>query len=131
MFREFWHTSADNRSAGAPSGRGKFIRDAGMIKQIESKVVNRLRQVTSAIKQDGANQVSIIASTAERQAAVEFARRGGARIVEGYPVDPNQEQADAFVYTGLASAFRKAGFKEVLRRSPTRPMMRRVIRQVS
>ena len=37
-------------------------------------MVNRLRQVTSAIKQDGANQVSIITSTAERQAAVEFAR---------------------------------------------------------
>ena len=37
-----------------------------MIRQIEEKVVNRLRQVTSAIKQDGANQVSIITSTAER-----------------------------------------------------------------
>src|SRR5207249_572731 len=54
--------------------RKVHLRDAGMIKQIESKVVNRLRQVTSAIKQDGANQVSIIASTAERQAAVEFAK---------------------------------------------------------
>ena len=54
-------------------------RDAGMIKQIESKVVNRLRQVTSAIKQDGANQVSIIASTAERQAAVEFAKAAAIR----------------------------------------------------
>ena len=63
--------------------------------------------------------------------ALEFARRGGAKIVEGYPVDPHQEQADAFVYTGLASAFRKAGFTEVLRRSPTRPIMRRIIRQVS
>ena len=65
------------------------------------------------------------------EAAVEFARQGGARIVEGYPVDPNQEQADAFVYTGLASAFRKAGFKEVLRRSPTRPMMRRILKRGS
>ncbi len=37
-------------------------------------MVNRLRQVTSAIKQDGANQVSIITSTAERLAAVEFAK---------------------------------------------------------
>jgi len=37
-------------------------------------VVNRLRQVTSAIKQDGANQVSIITSTAEREAAIEFAK---------------------------------------------------------
>jgi hypothetical protein len=50
-----------------------------MIKQIEEKVVNRLRQVTSAIKQDGANQVSIITSTAERQAAVEFAKAAAMR----------------------------------------------------
>jgi regulator of protease activity HflC (stomatin/prohibitin superfamily) len=54
--------------------RKVHFRDAGMIQQIEEKVVNRLRQVTSAIKQDGANQVSIITSTAERQAAIEFAR---------------------------------------------------------
>jgi hypothetical protein len=45
-----------------------------MIAQIEAKVTNRLRQVTSAIQQDGANQVSIITSTAERQAAIEFAK---------------------------------------------------------
>jgi regulator of protease activity HflC (stomatin/prohibitin superfamily) len=54
--------------------RKVHFRDAGMIRQIEAKVVNRLRQVTSAIKQDGANQVSIIASTAEREAAIEFAK---------------------------------------------------------
>ncbi len=54
--------------------RKVHFRDVGMIRQIEEKVVNRLRQVTSAIKQDGANQVSVITSTAEKQAAVEFAR---------------------------------------------------------
>ncbi|MDB6072868.1 MAG: stomatin/prohibitin-family rane protease subunit YbbK [Verrucomicrobiaceae bacterium] len=59
--------------------RKVHFRDIGMIRQIESKVVNRLRQVTSAIKQDGANQVSIITSTAERQAAVEFAKAGAIR----------------------------------------------------
>jgi len=59
--------------------RKVHFRDLGMIKQIEEKVVNRLRQVTSAIKQDGANHVSIIRSTAERQAAVEFARAAGMR----------------------------------------------------
>ena len=59
--------------------RKVHFRDHGMIRQIESKVVNRLRQVTSAIKQDGANQVSIIASTAERQAAIEFAKAGAIR----------------------------------------------------
>jgi hypothetical protein len=54
--------------------RKVHLRDSGMIRQIEAKVVNRLRQVTSAIKQDGANQVSVITSSAERQAAVEFAK---------------------------------------------------------
>jgi regulator of protease activity HflC (stomatin/prohibitin superfamily) len=59
--------------------RKVHFRDAGMIRQIEAKVVNRLRQVTSAIKQDGANQVNIITSTAERQAAIEFAKAAALR----------------------------------------------------
>src|SRR6201988_4185179 len=59
--------------------RKVHFRDAGMIRQIEEKVVNRLRQVTSAIKQDGANQVSIITNTAERTAAVEFAKAAAMR----------------------------------------------------
>jgi hypothetical protein len=59
--------------------RKVHFRDADMIHQIESKVVNRLRQVTSSIKQDGVNQVNIITSTAERQAAVEFAKAGAVR----------------------------------------------------
>lgn len=54
--------------------RKVHFRDADMIRQIEAKVVNRLRQVTSAIKQDGTNQVNIITSTADRQAAIEFAK---------------------------------------------------------
>ncbi len=54
--------------------RKVHFRDLQMIHQIEEKVVNRLRQVTSAIRQDGANRVSIITSSAERKAAVEFAR---------------------------------------------------------
>jgi hypothetical protein len=59
--------------------RKVHFRDVGMIHQIEAKVVNRLRQVTSAIKQDGANQVNIITSTADRQAATEFAKAGAIR----------------------------------------------------
>ena len=54
--------------------RKVHFRDAGMISQIEQKVVNRLRQVTAAIQQDGTNRVNIIHSTAERQAAVELAK---------------------------------------------------------
>ncbi|MEI8341060.1 MAG: SPFH domain-containing protein [Verrucomicrobiota bacterium] len=59
--------------------RKVHFRDTAMISQIQEKVVNRLRQVTSAIKQDGANQVSIITSTAERAAAVEFAKAAAMR----------------------------------------------------
>ena len=59
--------------------RKVHFRDEDMIRQIESKVVNRLRQVTASIKQDGQNQVNIIASTAERQAAVEFGKAGAVR----------------------------------------------------
>ncbi len=59
--------------------RKVHFRDPEMIHQIESKVVNRLRQVTAAIRQDGANQVSIIRSTAERQAAIEFGKAAAVR----------------------------------------------------
>ena len=62
------------------------------------------------------------------QAAVAFARSNGARIVEGYPVEPDRDQPDPFVWTGLASAFRAAGFHEVARRSAARPIMRRILR---
>lgn len=59
--------------------RKVHFRDGGMIKQIEEKVVNRLRQVTSAIRQDGVNQVNLISSAAEREAAVEFAKASAMR----------------------------------------------------
>lgn len=79
--------------------RKVHFRDEGMIRQIEAKVVNRLRQVTSAIKQDGANQVSIIASTAERRAAIEFAKAEAMRpsIVGAalHEISRDQEVAEA------------------------------------
>ncbi len=62
------------------------------------------------------------------KAALAYARQQGARLVEGYPVEPRQGRLpDPFVYTGLVSTFRQAGFEEVIRRSPTRPIMRRFL----
>ncbi len=59
------------------------------------------------------------------RAAVAYAKKKRARMVEGYPVEPKKSpMPDVFAWTGLADAFRRAGFKEVLRRSPTRPIMR-------
>lgn len=59
--------------------RKVHFRDTQMIHQIESKVVNRLRQVTATIKQDGENQVNIITNSAQRTAAIEFAKAGAIR----------------------------------------------------
>ena len=45
------------------------FRDRGMIAQIELKVVNRLRQVTAAMRQNGDNQVALIHSDADKRAS--------------------------------------------------------------
>jgi GNAT superfamily N-acetyltransferase len=59
------------------------------------------------------------------QEACRHARRRGARIVEGYPVDPRSKEMPAvFAWTGFVSAFRRAGFAECVRRSESRPIMR-------
>ena len=64
-------------------------------------------------------------SRALLRAALEFVRARGGRILEGYPVEADGEQPAAWVWTGLAAAFRGAGFTEVARRSPTRPIFRK------
>lgn len=61
------------------------------------------------------------------KAAVEHVKGRGGKIVEGYPVDAKQEAPAPFVFTGTASAFHHAGFVEVARNSPTRPIFRFVI----
>jgi len=58
------------------------------------------------------------------KAAVEHVSHHGGRIVEGYPVDAKENSPAPFVFTGTASAFKKAGFKEVARNTPTRPIFR-------
>jgi len=53
-------------------------------------------------------------------AAVTHAAGRGARIVEGYPLDPRSPTVpDTFAWTGFLSAFEHAGFVEVARRSPS------------
>ncbi len=65
-------------------------------------------------------------SVALIEGAVDYARKKGARIIEGYPVEPKKKPVPpVFAYTGLAAAYRRARFQEVARRSETRPIMRR------
>ena len=69
-------------------------------------------------------------STGLLTAASEYAKSQGAELVEGYPVEPKSGEKipQAFAWTGIARAFLRTGFKEVLRRSPTRPIMRKELK---
>jgi len=59
------------------------------------------------------------------RAAIDHVRKHGGSILEGYPQEPKKNpMPDVFAHTGIASAFRSAGFTEQIRRSPTRPIMR-------
>jgi GNAT superfamily N-acetyltransferase len=62
------------------------------------------------------------------EAAAKLAKKQGVKIVEGYPQElKGKRLPDAFVWTGLSSAFLKAGFQEVARRSDKKPMMRKTL----
>lgn len=61
------------------------------------------------------------------EAAVAFAREHGAATVESYPVDTTdgRKRSSGDVFTGVPAVFESAGFTEVERRAPARPIMRR------
>ncbi len=62
-------------------------------------------------------------------AAVAFASACGVTMVEGYPVDVDvEEPQDDRMFFGTRSMFERAGFKEVARRRPARPVMRKSLR---
>jgi GNAT superfamily N-acetyltransferase len=64
-------------------------------------------------------------SIALLNAAKKYVNSSGGKILEGYPIEPKKNKMpDAFAWTGISAAFQSAGFKEVARRSETRPVMR-------
>ncbi len=63
------------------------------------------------------------------EAAVKFAAKRGAKIVEGYPIDAGDQKKNPLsIFTGLVTTFAQSGFVEVARRSHARPIMRRFIK---
>ena len=58
------------------------------------------------------------------QEAVKFAFSRGAKIIEAYPIDPQEKTESGSLYYGVASTFAMVGFVEVARRSPVHPIMR-------
>ena len=69
-------------------------------------------------------------SVALLDGAAAYAASRGARVVEGYPVEPrSNDMPDVFAWTGTVAAFRAAGFVEAARSLPGRPVMRREVGQ--
>lgn len=58
-------------------------------------------------------------------AAILYARERNVGILEAYPVDKPERSQDVFMFFGSRSLYERHGFTEVVRRSPTRVVMRR------
>lgn len=56
--------------------------------------------------------------------AVAYAKKQGATLVEAYPVDKPTRSHDEFIWFGAKSMYDRAGFTEVARRKPQRPIVR-------
>ncbi len=57
-------------------------------------------------------------------AGIDHARENGARLLEACPMDRAKQSKSVGLYVGSTSVFAKAGFQEVARQKPGRPLMR-------
>jgi GNAT superfamily N-acetyltransferase len=56
--------------------------------------------------------------------AVEYARKKGVRLLEAYPIDKDAPSAADASWFGSSRMFSEAGFEEIARRRPDRPVVR-------
>ena len=56
--------------------------------------------------------------------AIAYARERGVALLEAYPVDKPRRSADDSMWFGAKSMYDAAGFEEVARRKPNRPIVR-------
>jgi len=56
--------------------------------------------------------------------AIRYAKKRGVKLLEAYPVDKRGRSNDDFMWFGAKRMFDDAGFEEVARRKPTRPVVR-------
>lgn len=110
--------------AVAPRSVYKRLENSRVLKPIDEKEV---WSVTCFFIEKGYRRKGL--SVLLLKEAIKFSKSKGAEIIEGYPSEPYDENIPpAFAWTGIPSAFIKAGFKEAARRSKTRPIMRYYIK---
>jgi GNAT superfamily N-acetyltransferase len=106
----------------APREQFSFLERSRVLKPVDEQPVWSVSClfVAKAYRQQGVSAELL-------RAAVAYARQRGAKLVEGYPTATSSRLPDVFLWTGLPSAFHKAGFVEVARRSRTRPILRAAV----
>ncbi|HSW06641.1 GNAT family N-acetyltransferase [Aquabacterium sp.] len=63
-------------------------------------------------------------SAALLKGAIAYARRRGVRLLEAYPIDTAADPAAQSSWFGVKTLYDEAGFDEVARRKPARPVVR-------
>ena len=69
----------------------------------------------------------LLAARALLDGAIAYARKNGATLLEAYPVDKPGRSRDDYMWFGAKSMYDAAGFTEVARRKPERPVVRQEI----
>jgi GNAT superfamily N-acetyltransferase len=114
------HGRAVGWLAVAPRDEYPTMDRSNVIKRVDQKKVWSIScfYTQAAYRRRGVTQALI-------EAAKDFVRAHKGTILEGYPIIPRSEKVECgSAYTGIFSAYQKAGFKEVARYSATRPIMR-------
>lgn len=108
----------------APRDEFSVLQNSRILKRVDEKLVWSV--VCFFIKKEYRNKgLSVELLIASKK----YVKMNGCKIVEGYPIEPKKSpMPDAFAWVGFSSAFQEAGFKEVVRRSESRPVMRYYIK---
>ncbi len=69
-------------------------------------------------------RLTVAVAQALLKGAVGYARKSGAALVEAYPVDKPVRSNETDMLFGAKCMYDKAGFTEVARRKPQRPIVR-------
>jgi GNAT superfamily N-acetyltransferase len=101
------------RAASAPESPKTDLDTTWAVSCFFTKAKARGKGLTSALLKD----------------AIKFAKAHGARAVEACPFDTSVKTGGtAALFVGVLPVFEKAGFKEVMRRLPHRPLVRKTLR---
>ena len=102
-----------------PGGEGAWLRGSGGMTPVDDQPVWSVICFVVPAKYRGQGVAQALLA-----GAVAYAKKHGAKLLEAYPVDKPARSKDDFMWFGAKSMYDKAGFSQVARRKPQRPVVR-------